>query len=155
MPTLFAQLIPPRFIRTHGHMLDAILSLTGPNGQASTVAIRTYPPIRGRGQTEMRHFLGPGWKEFVKEHGFQVGDCVLFRLVGNSCFQTGLVSSKLQGNAVAKTTRTGQLSKCEKESGRFPQFTRKLSRVSLFSPDMRLVRILPKSNPAPVCIEAM
>ena len=107
-------MIPMNFIRTHDHKLDMVMSLTAPMGITNIVPIKTYPPVSVRGKIEIWYFLGPGWKEFGKESGFQVGDCVLFKLVGNLCFHV-YVSSKLKEKVVVKATP--RVSKCGKGCG--------------------------------------
>lgn len=146
--------IPASFILAHCHMLHSVISLMGPIGHAHSVAIKTYPSARG--SRSVRVYLSAGWKEFVKENGFRVGDCVLFRLVETSCF---LVSLKLQQNAVYKSP---PLSKCFKERalgkferedhGNIPQ-TKVPRQVTINQGNTGLAKCEFSSNPAEISIQ--
>lgn len=112
------QVIPVKFIRTHGALLSTPeLSMTGPNGCSLPVMLKVRPPLYGRAQCDDRVFLSHGWREFVKENGVQVGDRVVFYMVKRSTFRV-LVCSHPKLKAVFENAMLiGILPKKEEDSG--------------------------------------
>ncbi|KAG0627040.1 hypothetical protein M758_2G169900 [Ceratodon purpureus] len=75
--------LPFPFVQEHGHKFHAHVFLLGPSGRSRPVSLRVLANGRHcRSRVQIRE----GWKSFVLENGFKLGDQLLFYLVGRSKF---------------------------------------------------------------------
>ncbi|KAG0587967.1 hypothetical protein KC19_2G205500 [Ceratodon purpureus] len=75
--------LPFPFVQEHGHKFQARVFLLGPSGCSRLVSLRVLANgRRNRSRVQIRK----GWKSFVLENGFKMGDQLLFTLVGFSKF---------------------------------------------------------------------
>ncbi|KAG0631349.1 hypothetical protein M758_1G246300 [Ceratodon purpureus] len=74
--------LPFPFVQEHGHKFYDRVFLLGPSGRSRPVSLG----IRANGPGSSRVQIRKGWKNFVLENGFKVGDRLLFSLVEHSKF---------------------------------------------------------------------
>ena len=73
------QHIPSSFVKSHSERLGSSLTVEGPSTDKWTVATEGS-------FSKCAVDLGLGWANFVKDHHLQLGDQLLFTLIGDSYF---------------------------------------------------------------------